>query len=132
MSTLLDAATAPYPRSIDFAILSAVWGASFLFMQLAAPAFGVVATSAARVAVAALVLLPLALARGLWGAMRANGRSIAVVGVFNAAIPFACYAFALRHLPTGLASILNATTPLFTTLVAWGWGSGLAPGACWA
>ena len=121
MSAPAASARAPYPRSIDFVILSAVWGASFLFMQMASPEFGAVATAALRVGIAALVLLPLAWARSQLAAMRAHWRAIAVAGLFNAAIPFVCYAFALRHIPTGLSSILNATTPLFTAVVAWGW-----------
>lgn len=114
-------AQAPYPRAIDFSILAAVWGASFLFMQIAVPAFGPLATSAVRVGIAALVLLPLALARGLRATMRAHWRVVAFIGLLNAGMPFALYAFALQHLPTGLASILNATTPMFATLVAWVW-----------
>ena len=89
-------------------------------MQMASPEFGAVATAALRVGIAALVLLPLAWARSQLAAMRAHWRAIAVAGLFNAAIPFVCYAFALRHIPTGLSSILNATTPLFTAVVAWG------------
>ncbi len=120
-ANLVAEARAPYPRSIDFFILSAIWGASFLFMRMAAAEFGIWATSAVRVGIAALVLLPLALARGLLPEMRAHWRVMAVVGLFNAAIPFACFAFALLHIPTGVSSILNATTPLFTAVVAWLW-----------
>lgn len=115
------ASQAPYPWPIDFFILAAVWGASFLFMHVAGPAFGPVATSAMRVGIAALVLLPLVLMRGLHGTVRTHWRPIAAVGLFNAAIPFTCFTFALLYIPTGLTSILNATTPLFTTLVAWVW-----------
>jgi drug/metabolite transporter (DMT)-like permease len=42
-------------------------------------------------------------------------------GLLNAGIPFACYAYALMHINTGLTSILNATTPLFGALIAWAW-----------
>ena len=53
--------------------------------------------------------------------MLRHWRPIAAVGLFNAGIPFACFTFALMHISTGLTSILNATMPLFTALVAWVW-----------
>ncbi len=108
-------------NGLDFGILSAIWGASFLFMQMAAPQFGVMPTAALRVAIASLVLLPLVWHRGLLATLRHHWRATFLVGVFNSGIPFALYAFALAHLSTGLTSILNATTPMFGALVAWIW-----------
>jgi drug/metabolite transporter (DMT)-like permease len=43
------------------------------------------------------------------------------VGVLNSAVPFACFSYALLSITTGLASILNATVPMFGALVAWAW-----------
>jgi drug/metabolite transporter (DMT)-like permease len=43
------------------------------------------------------------------------------VGLLSSGIPFACYAFALLSISTGLSSILNATVPLFGAVVAWVW-----------
>ncbi len=108
-------------NGLDFGILSAIWGASFLFMQMAAPQFGVMPTAALRVAIASLVLLPLVWHRGLLPMLHRHWRATFLVGVFNSGIPFALYAFALAHLSTGLTSILNATTPMFGALVAWIW-----------
>ena len=53
-------------------LLAALWGASFLFMRVAAPAFGPVALIEVRVAVAALTLLPLVLARSQLTGMRGS------------------------------------------------------------
>ena len=108
-------------NGLDFLVLSAIWGSSFLFMQMAAPQFGVMPTAALRVAIASLVLLPLVWHRGLLAALCRHWRATFLVGVFNSGIPFALYAFALAHLSTGLTSILNATTPMFGALVAWIW-----------
>ena len=44
---------------IELLVLAAIWGASFLFMRVAAPEFGAVATAAVRVAGASLFLIPL-------------------------------------------------------------------------
>lgn len=112
---------APYPWQVDFFLLAAIWGASFLFMHQAAPEFGPLGVAAGRVGIAALLLMPLALLRGQGAAMCRHWRAIVAVGLFNAGIPFVCYAFALLYIPTGITSILNATTPMFTTCVAWLW-----------
>jgi drug/metabolite transporter (DMT)-like permease len=111
----------PLKNLIDFVVLTAIWGASFLFMQIVLPDLGVMATAALRVAIAALFLLPLVARRGLLGQLRQHWRATFLVGIFNSGIPFALYAFALQQLNTGLTSILNATTPMFGAIVAWAW-----------
>ncbi len=111
----------PLKDLIDFVVLTAIWGASFLFMQMAVPELGVMPTAALRVAIAALFLLPLVARRGLMGHLRLHWRATFLVGVFNSGIPFALYAFAVQQLDTGLTSILNATTPMFGAVVAWIW-----------
>lgn len=102
-------------------MLSALWGASFLFMRIAAADLGALPTAAMRVAIASLFLWPLLRWRGQTGLLRQHWRPILFVGVLNSGIPFALYAFAVMHISTGLSSILNATVPLFGALVAWAW-----------
>ncbi len=111
----------PLPVLAEFILLSALWGASFLFMRLAVGEFGAFGTALGRVAIAAAVLLPMVALRGQLGLLRQHWKAGFFVGLLNAAIPFALYAFALRSISTGLSSILNATTPLFGALVAWLW-----------
>jgi drug/metabolite transporter (DMT)-like permease len=105
----------------DFLMLAAIWGASFMFMRLAALELGALPTAALRVAIAALFLLPLLVAKGHWPVLRQHWRPVFAVGLLNSAIPFALYAFAVTHISTGLSAILNATVPLFGALVAWLW-----------
>jgi drug/metabolite transporter (DMT)-like permease len=105
----------------DFLMLAAIWGASFMFMRLAALDLGALPTAAMRVAIAALFLLPLLVAKGHWPVLRQHWRTVFAVGLLNSAIPFALYAFAVMHISTGLSAILNATVPLFGALVAWIW-----------
>ena len=107
--------------ALQFLLLAATWGASFLFIRQATLEFGPLPTAALRVGVAALVLLPLMLARGQWPAFRRHWRPGMLCGVLNSGLPFALFSFALLHLSTGLSSILNATVPLFGALVAWAW-----------
>ena len=106
---------------LDFVLLGAIWGSSFLFMRLAVVDFGALPTAGMRVLVAALVLLPLLLMKGQGRVLLHNWKALLVVGLMNSAIPFVCFAFALQSITTGLSAILNATVPLFGALVAWAW-----------
>ena len=106
---------------VDFVALAAIWGASFLFMRLGVVEFGVVATAALRVVVAAAFLLPLMLWKGHGAVFRRHWRQVCAIGVVNSALPFLLFSFALLSITTGLSAILNATVPLFGALVAWIW-----------
>lgn len=106
---------------VEFVLLGAIWGSSFLFTQLAVGEFGAVPTAGLRVAIAALCLLPLLMLQGHGPVLRRHWKSVFLVGVLNSGLPFACFAFALLYLTTGLSAILNATVPLFGALVAWAW-----------
>ena len=114
--------------ALEFILLAAIWGASFLFMRLGTLEFGPLPTAGVRVAIAALALLPVMLARGLWPQLRQHWKPVLFCGVINSGIPFALFSFALLSISTGLSSILNATVPLFGALVAWAW-LGDKPGA---
>lgn len=110
------------PRdTAELLLLAAIWGASFLFMRMAAPEFGAVALVAVRVGLAAAVLLPLLAWQGQLGALRRHAVPIAVVGLLNSALPFVLFTLAALAINAGLSSIFNATTPLWTALVAWAW-----------
>nr|WP_255435226.1 DMT family transporter [Rhodoferax sp. BLA1] len=106
---------------IEFVLLGAIWGASFLFMRLGAAEFGALPTAGLRVGIAALFLLPLLLARGQGAALGQHWKKIFFLGLINSGIPFACYSYALMSITTGLSALLNATVPLFGALVAWVW-----------
>ncbi|MCX9156469.1 DMT family transporter [Niveibacterium sp. 24ML] len=105
----------------DLLLLAALWGGSFLFMRFAAPAFGAVALIWLRVAIASLCLLPLLVMRGQLGALRAHAGQIALMGIFNSAFPFVLIAWATLSITAGLASILNATVPIFAALIGAVW-----------
>lgn len=116
------AAAQPAPAWIgEFFLLSSLWGASFLFMRLGAAEFGPFPTAGLRVALATVFLWPILVHQGQWPALRKHWRPVLLGGLINSAIPFALYAWAVLHITTGLASILNATVPLFGAVVAWLW-----------
>lgn len=109
---------------IDFVLLAAIWGASFLFMRVAAPEFGPFALVGLRSGLAALCLWPVVLLRGReagWGPLREHWRELVVVGVANAAVPFLLFAYAALSLSAGFTALINASTPLWTALVGVLW-----------
>ena len=111
----------PLSSVVDFVLLAAIWGSSFLFTRVAVVDLGPLPTAALRVAIASAFLLPLLLWRGLGPQLRRHWRPVFAIGVLNSGIPFALFAFAVSTISTGLSAILNATVPLFGALVAWLW-----------
>lgn len=106
---------------IDLLLLAALWGASFLFMRVAAPEFGPVPLIEIRVAVAALFLLAILTWRGGLGGMLGKAVPLTVVGAINSALPFSLFAYAMLSVTAGFAAVLNASAPLFGALVAYLW-----------
>ncbi|MEM8505095.1 MAG: DMT family transporter [Cyanobacteria bacterium P01_D01_bin.1] len=106
---------------LELLLLAALWGGSFLFMRIAAPVLGPVWLIESRVLLAGLVLLPLVLQAKAWPTARMNLKPLFIVGSINSALPFVLLAFASLALPAGYTSIVNATAPLFGTLIAAVW-----------
>jgi len=102
---------------LELTILGAIWGASFLFMRVAAHDFGAFAIVEVRLLLGAVVLLPL-----LWRARaQFNPRlwvRLAGIGAINSAIPFVLFAWAAQRAPAGVGAIANATAVMFTALIA--------------
>ncbi|MDE2182784.1 MAG: DMT family transporter [Alphaproteobacteria bacterium] len=100
-------------------ILSLFWGASFFFYKVMAGALPPLTVVLGRMGIAAVMLNIVLRARG--GRLpRGAGewRDYVVFAVLSNVVPFAMFAFGEEHISSGLASILNATTPIFTVLVA--------------
>jgi drug/metabolite transporter (DMT)-like permease len=99
--------------------LSVLWGGSFFFNAIAVEALPPFTVVAVRVTLGAALL---------YLVVRATGRSmptdwptwsaLAAMGILNNVVPFCLIAWGQTHIGAGLASILNATTPLFTVIVA--------------
>jgi drug/metabolite transporter (DMT)-like permease len=106
---------------VDLLVLGAIWGASFLFMRVAAPEFGAIPLIAARVGIAAIFLMLVLARRGGLPHVYSNAARLTVLGAINSAIPFSLFAYAVLSVTSGFASVLNATAPLFGALVAFIW-----------
>ena len=102
-------------------ILAALWGGSFIFMRVGAPALGAVCTAEMRVSVAALCLLGYAWVTRARLELRERWVQYLVIGAVNSAIPFALISGAEVRLTASMAAILNATAPLFGAMVAAVW-----------
>ena len=101
------------------ALLAALWGASYLFIKVnlddgMSPVFLVFA----RLALGAVVLVPLALRENALVGVARYWRPILLVAVIQVLAPFLLIAFGQRHIPSSLAGILVASSPIFTALIA--------------
>lgn len=99
--------------------LSLLWGGSFFFIGIAVKELPPVTIVTLRVSMAAVALLIVCRIMGLhlprqWAVWRA----FFGMGLLNNIIPFCLIVWGQTHIASGLASILNATTPLFTVIVA--------------
>jgi drug/metabolite transporter (DMT)-like permease len=101
-----------------FLALSLVWGASFLFIKVGLEGFSPAQVVLGRILLGALTLVVIMTAtRRRWPReLRVWGHMI-VVGAFFCAIPFTLFAWAEQYVPSSLASIYNATTPIMTLLL---------------
>ena len=106
---------------IDFVLLSAIWGASFLFLRVGVPEFWPFALIGLRSGIAVLCLLPLVLLREGKTQMLSHVRELTVVGIVNAVIPFTLLAYAATSLTAGFTALINATTPLWAGVVGLLW-----------
>jgi len=99
--------------------LSVLWGGSFFFVEVAVDALPPLTIVFLRVGLAAIALWVFAFVTGLrpprdpriWGAFF-------IMGLLNNVVPFSLIVWGQTEIGAGLASILNASTPLFTVIVA--------------
>ena len=99
-------------------ILSSIWGASFLFIKVGVGELAPSVVALSRVAIGAALLLTLIPRRGGFAPMRHHLLPLAVLGVFNNAVPFWLLGFAEKSIDTGLTAIIQASAPLFTVILA--------------
>lgn len=103
--------------------LAGIWGASFLLIRLAvqtadAPGnFAPATLASVRLLVAGLILYAVLRLRGgsfPW----ASWRPLLLLGIVNTAVPYVLFSWGEQYIESNLAGIYNATTPLFTIILA--------------
>jgi drug/metabolite transporter (DMT)-like permease len=97
--------------------LAAIWGASFLFIRIAAPVIGPVATADLRMLIAGAALVIYYTVTGFDAQWRLRWREYLAIGALNSAAPFLLYAYAALELSVGLLAVLNATSPMWAALL---------------
>ncbi|HEX8426189.1 DMT family transporter [Hymenobacter sp.] len=97
-------------------ILASIWGTSFILMKKGLVVFSALELGAARVSVAALLLLPFAL-KHVSKVDRSRIKWLLLSGVVGTLVPAFLFAYAETRLASGLAGVLNALTVVFTLVV---------------
>jgi drug/metabolite transporter (DMT)-like permease len=110
--------------SAMLAAVALLWGASFLFIKVAVRELDPATLILGRLGIAALtlaVIVPLLLGgRATVGEIRSNAGWLLVVAIVNTALPFWLLSWGETRIDSGLASILQASVPIFNAVVAFG------------
>lgn len=102
--------------TVRLVLLAAIWGASFLFNRIAAPALGPVLTAELRTLIGGVALAAWFAVSGFDAEWRRWWRQYLLVAVFSAGLPFVLWAYAALTVTAGLLSVLNATSPMWGAL----------------
>ncbi|AND93003.1 MULTISPECIES: DMT family transporter [Bradyrhizobium] len=106
-------------------LLALIWGSSFTLIKVAIPSIPPFTMVAARVTIAAILLLLIARAQG--HALPRRGSvwaAFLVQGLLQSALPFTLISWGETHIASGLAGVLNATPPMFVLAIALTTGRG--------
>jgi drug/metabolite transporter (DMT)-like permease len=99
-------------------LLSAVWGASFILIEITGRSFPPAWVALLRTSFGALLLWTVLLLRKRALPPRRVIVSLLLVALFNNAIPFCLFALGEQTVPSGIAAVLNATTPIWALLIS--------------
>jgi drug/metabolite transporter (DMT)-like permease len=112
-------------------ILGAIWGASFMFIKVGGEEMQPFFLVEMRLSLAAIILGLVCLSKpGMFALMRANWRTMLMLGLLNCALPYTLITWGETHITSGMASIFNALTPLWAGALGfvWVWAERLSAG----
>ena len=101
-----------------FAIMCVVWGIPYLLIKVAVGGVSVPMVVFSRTALGALILLPLALRSGQFGALRPVWRWVVAFAALEMIVPWGLLSNAEQHLPSSLAGLLIAAVPIIGVVMA--------------
>jgi drug/metabolite transporter (DMT)-like permease len=101
-----------------FAAMSVIWGMPYLLIKIAVGGVPVPVLVLARVAVGAALLLPLALRRGQFAALKPVWRWVAAFAFVEVIVPWFVLSEAERHITSSLSGLLIAAVPIIMSLLA--------------
>lgn len=108
------------PHLIMLGALAAIWGASFMFIEIALRELEPATLVFSRLLLATLALLPIAaFVPGTFAAAGGNWRRLALMGAVNSALPFWFLTWGQTRIDSGLAAIVQASAPLLTVVLGW-------------
>jgi drug/metabolite transporter (DMT)-like permease len=110
-----------------FAAMSVIWGMPYLLIKIAVGGVPVPVLVLARVAVGAALLLPLALRRGQFAALKPVWRWVAAFAFVEVIVPWFVLSEAERHITSSLSGLLIAAVPIIMSLLALLIGDGDRP-----
>lgn len=112
--------SSPVSVTVQFVLAGIVWGSSFLFIAVALTGMTPAQVAGGRLFFGAVTLAAIvAIRRERLPRGRRIWARLCLLGLTFCAIPFLLFAWAEQHVPSGLASIFNATTPIMTAIMAW-------------
>src|SRR6266487_276059 len=101
-----------------FMAISVFWGIPYLFIKIAVRELDPSVVVFARVGIAAVVLVPVALFRGTWQQLRQQWRALIVLSCVQIVGPFLLISYGEQHIASSLTSLLIAADPLLVALLA--------------
>src|SRR5438105_4605040 len=101
-----------------FAAMSALWGLPYLLIKVAIADLQPTLLVFVRLAMAAIVLAPIAVASGSLKGARARWRRVVLIAVVGIVAPFLLIAYGEQHITSSLAALLIASDPLFVVVIA--------------
>ena len=112
---------------LGFSAIYLIWGSTYLAISLAVESIPPLGMMSVRSLVAGLILLAWS-HRAVHTLNAAAWRSAFIAGAMLFLLSHGSLAWAEQRVPSGVAALLGATTPLWLALVDWRWGTGRAPG----
>jgi drug/metabolite transporter (DMT)-like permease len=106
------------PDAARLTALAAIWGSSFLFTRVAAPAIGPVATADLRMLIGGVALAAWLAFTRFDAQWRRWWHFYVLVGLLTSAVPFLLFGYAALELTAGMLVVLNATSPMWGALLA--------------
>lgn len=104
---------------VMFVVLAVIWGSSFLLIKIGVGELDAISLVTARISIAALAFLAtLAVMRKPLPRTAREWRDIIIVGITNTTLPFVLITWGEEAIDSGLAGVLNGTTPLFSLVLA--------------
>ena len=101
--------------------LAAIWGSAFMFIKISAVDFGPILLVTLRLLIAGLVFMPFLLRKKKRSLFKSYLPAILIIAIVSNAIPFTMFAYASLGATSNMLGILNGTTVLLTTVIAYFW-----------